>query len=96
MEGEEVWKCKNGRKKTIELTKEGTFTIRANSRGHESLVTIDVQFGEEYYVKCGISFGVEESSYLIISQIDESVGHSMYQNVKKDDSNRRKKHIQLF
>ena len=84
LDNQEIWRCKNDRKITIKLTKEVPVTIHARTEASSSVV-INVEFGKEYYIECTLGMGVWVGRP-ILTQKDESVGHSMYNRVKKDDT----------
>jgi|GEM_PF-3841393 len=84
LEDQEVWNCKSGRKITIKLIKEGPTTVHARTEADAS-VTFDAEFGKEYYIECTIGMGVWVG-HPILTLKDESVGLSMFQKIKKDDT----------
>lgn len=57
LDGEKVWRAKNGSKTTIRLTNEGTAVLMAKTESRKEL-PLDIRFGHEYYVRCGIKMGV--------------------------------------
>jgi hypothetical protein len=75
-----VRRVKNNSKFAIKLYREGKTEVWAKTESLASL-TIDVKFGEEYYLKCGIKtgfwVGVPEMNFL-----DKSQGRSEYLNVE--------------
>ena len=88
LDGKEVWQCKNGRRKTIKITEEGTITVHTKEETESSL-TFDVEFGKEYYIEGAMGAGMW-SGFPIISYKDESVGHSMFNTIKakNDDTDK--------
>jgi len=84
LDGEEVWRCKNGRKKAIKITKEGLLHIHARTEA-SSEVTINVEFGKEYYVECSIGMGVFVGRP-VLSLKSEREGRQMFKSVKNDDT----------
>jgi len=87
LEGQEVWRAKNGRRKTIKITKEGSITLREKNKGGAT-ITFDVELGKEYYVEFLIGYDARTGGYPVIRLKDESVGHSMFNRIKaeKDDT----------
>jgi hypothetical protein len=51
-----LYRARNNSKTTIKITKEGMATIWAKTESRVD-VPIDIQFGREYYIRCGIRMG---------------------------------------
>jgi len=81
LDGKSIWRCKNDRKKTVKVTKEGVATLHAKTEA-ETHLTIDVEFGKEYYVECSIAPGVMVGRPALTLQ-HESVGEPMFNKIKK-------------
>ena len=54
---EVVFRVKNKSKTTIKITNEGMKKLTAKTEATSEL-SIDVKFGQEYYVQCGVEMGV--------------------------------------
>jgi len=80
LEDGNVWKCKNGSRKTIKVTKETPFTLHAKTESDISL-TFDVEFGKEYYVKCILVPGAFVAHPVFILR-DENEGRSEFNEIK--------------
>ena len=53
---EMIFRVKNKSKTTIEVTREGRYILSAKTETRTE-VPIDIQFGHEYYVRCGLKMG---------------------------------------
>lgn len=76
-----IQRIKNNSKFAFKVCKEGKTEVWAKTESLE-LVTIDVKFGEEYYLKCGLKtglwVGVPEINFL-----EKSQGRKEYLNVEE-------------
>ena len=57
LDNEVVHYAKNNSKTTVKITKEGRSILFARTESKVE-IPIDIQFGHEYYIRCGIRFGV--------------------------------------
>jgi hypothetical protein len=80
LEDGSVWKCKNGRRQTIKVTKETPFTLHAKTETDVNL-TFDVEFSKEDYVKCIVVPGAVVWRPIFILR-DESEGLSEFNEIK--------------
>jgi hypothetical protein len=87
----EICKVKNNSKYTIHLFKEGELELWAKTEKRES-VNIDVKFGKEYYLKCGLKEGIIEGRPVLELVIPEQ-GELDFANVKgrKDEKDEASK-----
>jgi hypothetical protein len=76
-----VCRIKSGVKYAIKVYKEGTIEVWGQTESKES-ITLNVKFGEEYYIKCGLSpgFAVGRPSLLIE---EKNIGKEKYLKIKK-------------
>jgi hypothetical protein len=51
-----LFRMKNKSKTTIKITQPGTFTLWAKTETREEF-PVEIQLGNEYYIRCGISMG---------------------------------------
>lgn len=51
-----IYHAKNNSKTTVKITKEGMSILMAKTE-KKIEIPIDIQFGHEYYIRCGIKFG---------------------------------------
>jgi hypothetical protein len=56
LDDEPLFRVKNKSKTTVRVTSEGLKTLWAKTETREEL-PIEIQFGNEYYVRCGIGLG---------------------------------------
>ncbi len=56
LDNQKVFRAKNKSKTTIKITKEGVDTLSAKTETKVEL-PINIQFGKEYYIRCGIKMG---------------------------------------
>lgn len=52
-----IYHAKNNSKTTVKITKEGMSILMAKTEKRIE-IPIDIQFGHEYYIRCGIKWGV--------------------------------------
>ncbi|MDR3268839.1 MAG: hypothetical protein LBT83_07220 [Tannerella sp.] len=55
--GETVFRATNKSKTTVRVTREGAHTLSARTEAATEL-PIDIQFGNEYYIRCGLRMGI--------------------------------------
>jgi hypothetical protein len=78
----EIGRCRNGEKFEYKITEFGKYEFWAKTESKASVI-IDVQKGQEYFVRCGLNMGVavgRPEMYLI----DNKVGISEYESIKKN------------
>ena len=52
LDNEKIYRAKNNSKSTIKITKEGMKTLKAVFYQYSDELPIDLQFGNEYYIRC--------------------------------------------
>lgn len=57
LDNNKIFRITNKSKTTIKLTKEGLITIMAKTEKKVE-IPLNIEFGKEYYVRCGIKMGV--------------------------------------
>jgi len=82
--GEVIWRCKDNRKKTVKITKEGLTNLHAKTET-DVYLALDIEFGQEYYVECSIVPGVRMGRPLFVLQL-EKVGTQRFNKIRKDDT----------
>jgi len=78
----EIGRCRNGEKFVYKITEFGKHEFWGKTESKASVI-IDVQKGQEYFVRCGVNMGVavgRPEMYLI----DNNVGISEYQSIEKN------------
>ena len=56
LDDDKIFRVTNKSKTTIKITKEGMYTLSAKTET-KTEVPINIQFGNEYYVRCGVKMG---------------------------------------
>lgn len=76
-----LFRVKNNSKQEIKIKKEGTHTLWAKTES-KTEISIDIEFGKEYYLRCGVLMGVMVGRPQL-QIIDAISGKSEFDGVKE-------------
>jgi hypothetical protein len=76
-----VCRIKSGVKYAIKIYKEGSIDVWAKTESKES-IKINTKFGEEYYIKCGLTPGLAVGRPSLLVG-DKNIGKEKYLKIKK-------------
>jgi hypothetical protein len=80
-----VCRIKSGVKYAIKVYKESTIEVWGKTESKESIM-INTKFGEEYYIKCGLSPGLAVGRPSLVIE-EKSIGEEKYLKIKKKKDN---------
>lgn len=75
-----VCRARNGSKCEIKINREGRTTVWAKTESADS-VSLDIRFGKEYYIRCGLGSGLWVARP-VLRQLDRYEGYAEYMNVE--------------
>jgi len=79
LDDEVVFRVKNKSKTTIRVTEEGLKTLWAKTEARVEL-PIDIQLGQEYYIRCGVEMGVVVGRPFM-EIVNNNVGKAQYDKI---------------
>ncbi|MDR2037644.1 MAG: DUF2846 domain-containing protein [Bacteroidales bacterium] len=82
LDDENLFRAKNNSKTTIKVTKEGMNTLRAKTETKVE-IPIDIQFGREYYIRCGMKMGAFVGRP-DIELVDNHTGITEFEKISSD------------
>lgn len=82
-----ICRVSNNFKKTIKIRKDGLNTIWAKTEAKVE-IPINIKFGKEYYIRCGITVGIMIGRPKI-DLVDNQIGRMEYQSIKQKKSDKR-------
>lgn len=74
-------KMRNDSKYTVHIYKEGTVKVWAINEVKKEIL-LDVKFGQNYYIKCGVNFGAIKARPRL-EIMDPAIGKIDFDNIKK-------------
>lgn len=82
-----ICRVSNNFKKTIKIRKDGLNTIWAKTEAKVE-IPINIKFGKEYYIRCGITMGIVVGRPSI-ELVDNQIGRMELQSIKQKKSDKR-------
>jgi len=82
-----ICRVSNNFKKTIKIRKDGLNTIWAKTEAKVE-IPINIKFGKEYYIRCGITMGIVIGRPSI-ELVDNQIGRMEFQSIKQKKSDKR-------
>ena len=82
-----ICRVSNNFKKTIKIRKDGMNTIWAKTEAKDE-IPINIKFGNEYYIRCGITVGIMIGRPKI-ELVDNQIGRMEFQSIKQKKSDKR-------
>ena len=79
LDGEKVFRATNKSKTTIRIMTDGAHRLSAKTES-EAELPLDIQFGREYYVRCGMKMGVMVGRP-DLEKVDNSTGKTEFDNI---------------